>query len=217
MDEDARFLPPGVVVVALTVAVFGMLVAIMASPVLGIRGGATISVFGLVVYETAEGSLGPLFLGCKGLVGISFIVAAVGLLRLRAEARAFLVLALSVVGIGVPLVTSVHAARIDTIFLNLFRVASILVSSACTYYLTLAGTERCFAEGGAHGSWSYRYCPICGARGPAETATCRDCETGLLDCYRTDDGMVFARPVAAPVPCGGGVPEDVAAPLPGTT
>ena len=196
MSEEQRFLPAGLIVVSAMLVVGGLAFSVIATPVLVIRGGLKISFFGSVLFEMTKLVPGFLGLAIKGILGLSLVGMAIGLLRLHEPSRRGVIAFLVVFGIIIPLLFSFELDRIDLIFVRLLRSVMFVSSSACIFYLTRARMVEVFANNGLPVHLVYRYCPICATRGiEQDKSCCPHCEADLLDRYETDCGLVFAKPV----------------------
>jgi len=198
VKDELRFLPIGIIVTSAVLVVAGLALAVIATPALVLRGGASLSTFGVVLVATEQLAPGLLLLIVKGAAGLALSALGVGVGLLHEPSRRGTIAFLAVFGVLVPLTLSPRMDRIDTVFIVLLRVVLVVGSVAVVWYLTRSTTLQIFAEGGLLARHVYRYCPICGTRGGVETEfECSHCQGALLDRYETDDGLVFARPAQA--------------------
>lgn len=193
MGDRTKFLPPGIMVSAFLLGVAGVVLAIAASPVLVARGGGSVSIFGVVVYETTADYFGGPILAAKVLAGILVLWHAVLLARLDEGARRRVVALTMLLGVLAPLVVCPEMRRIDSIFIRIIRLSVILVSMGVVGYLTRPRIVEAFRDGGLAGRLAFRYCPVCGVRAAEGAASCEECDVPLLERYELDGGIVLAR------------------------
>ena len=193
MKEVKKFLPAGLIV-AVAILLFGSVVLmLMATPVLFLRGGFSISIFGLTLYQCGKAGPSIVFLVLKGLLSIALFFSSLGLLYYREEARRVVSALLLTVGVFAPIVLSFDFHSIDAVFVTIMKAITIMVSLGILYYLFRPKSLEIFQEKGIAAEYSYTYCPICASRGHSrDSLRCPDCAGALLRRYDTDDGWVFA-------------------------